>query len=163
MKKIVMLIISVFFFTSISNAEIAPEDTSWDWNSYIYYYWQGCTHCAKLDNFLDKTDAYNRLNIEKKEVYFDNTNRSEMLQACTRMWINESDSWVPFVLVTTGSWEELALFWDTDIINYVSPYLWWEVEDINNDSNSNKTIILVVIWLLAIIIPVVIINITNKK
>lgn len=124
--------------------------------SYIYYYGQWCSHCANLDKYLKNVWAYEKLNIEKKEVYFDDANRDSMMSDGKRLWLSDSDIWVPFLIVN-DSWIETPIIWDGPIIEKLKPIL-WEVPE-----NKNKTIVLTILVILAIIIPIFLIKLSNKN
>jgi len=127
-----------------------------DKTSYIYYYWQGCSHCANLDKYLTKVWAYDTLDIVKKEVYFDENNRSEMMLAWKRLWLLDSDIWVPFFIVNE-SWVETPIIWDWPIMEILKPILWEAPE------NNKKPIVFTIIVILAIIIPIFLIKLSNKN
>ena len=158
MRRLIYVILSVFFIFNFwtSFSETPNEEVS---NKYIYYYGQWCTHCASLDSYLEKTNWYDKLWIEKKEVYFDNDNRNEMLEAWKRLWISDSSIWVPFFVVVEPNWKEIPLIWDWEIISYIKPYLW----EIPSSEGNKKTIVLIILWALAILIPIWIITLSNKN
>ena len=124
--------------------------------SYIYYYWQWCSHCANLDKYLTKVWWYDKLNIIKKEVYFNDENRTEMMSEGKRLWLSDSDIGVPFFIVNE-SWTETSIIWDWPIIEKLKPILW----DI--PENNNKPIVFTILIILAIIIPIFLIKLSNKS
>ncbi len=124
--------------------------------SYIYYYWQWCSYCAQLDKYLNKVDWYSKLDIVKKEVYYNDDNRSEMLSVWEKLWLNTSDIWVPF-LIKNVNWEETPMIWIDTIMNEFEPILW----DI--PENNNKPIVFTILIILAIIIPIFLIKLSNKS
>jgi len=78
----------------VTNNEILTTSTgSTQDTSYIYYYGQWCSYCAQLDKYLTKVDGFSKLDILKKEVYYNDDNRTEMLNAWERLWLNTSDIW----------------------------------------------------------------------
>lgn len=124
--------------------------------SYTYYYGQWCSHCANLDKYFKWVWAYDKLNIIKKEVYFDDKNRQEMMDEWKRLWLNESEIWVPFFIIN-DAWIETPIIWDWPVIEKLKPIL-WEVPQ-----NKNKTIIFTILIIIAIIIPVFLIKLSNKN
>ncbi len=147
---------STWIINEIKNSELT---NIWSWileNSYTYYYGQGCSYCANLDKYFKWVWAYDKLNIVKKEVYFDDKNRQEMMDEWKRLWLSESDIWVPFFIVNE-SWVETPIIGDGPIIEKLKPIL-WEVPE-----NKNKTIIFTILIVLAIIIPVFLIKLSNKN
>lgn len=127
-----------------------------DKTSYIYYYWQGCSYCAQLDKYLNSVDWYSKLDIIKKEVYFSDENRQNMLDDWKRLWISESDIWVPF-FIKTEDWVETPMIWIDLIMNELNPIL-WDVPE-----NNKKPIVFTILVILAIIIPVFLIKLSNKN
>lgn len=174
MKKIIYSMLTVFLLSTFStgfsdlalNAEITTTTNTGSIEltntkveeeiSYIYYYWQWCSHCAKVDKYLKWVDWYNKVNLIKKEVYFDDDNRTAMLSDWKRLWLDESTIWVPFLIVNNG-WVETPMIWDKTIIDHFLPTL-WEVP-----KNNNKAIVLAILWVLAVLIPVFLIKLSNKN
>lgn len=159
MKRSILTFLLIFFvsiFCSFTN--IYAE--SWDLNtkSYIYYYWNWCAHCATLDRYLERTNAYELLNIEKKEVWTNQEYNAEMLKECRELWINENHVWIPLFVVEDSD-GKVALIWEKEIVSYIEPYLW----DTSSSSDNRAALVLVVLWVLAVGIPVVIISLSNKK
>ena len=138
------------------NSDLINTGSEISETSYIYYYGQWCSHCANLDKYFKWVWAYEKLNITKKEVYFDDKNRQEMMDEWKRLWLNESEIWVPFFIINE-SWVETPLIWDGPVIEKLKPTL-WEVPE-----NKNKTIIFTILIVLAIIIPVFLIKLSNKN
>lgn len=169
MKKILSFLFVAFLSINFSYALETNLNSSWteikSWtelevsdseNSYIYFYGQGCPHCANVDAYFKWVWAYDTIDIVKKEVYFDDVNREEMNKYATSLWYEESSVWVPFLVIENESWNS-SLVWDSPIIDYFTPIL-WEVE-INT---RNRAIAIAVLWVLAVLIPVFLIKITNK-
>lgn len=148
MKKfIVILLVSIFSF-SFAQAE----------DTYTYYYGQWCSHCAKVDKYLNAVDWYEKLWIDKKEIYFDADNRAAMQEDAKRLWLGEDWEWVwvPFFIVN-NDWVETPIIWDATIIEYFTPIL-------GEAPKSNAWIvILIILALLAIAIPTFLIKWSNKK
>ena len=146
MKKFVFLLslFLVFFaFTKVSFAD----------TSYIYYYWQWCPHCANVDDYMKAVDGYEKLGVEKKEVYFDSENAAEMSADAERLGLESVG--VPFLIVNED-WQEQTLVWDTPIIDYFTPILWEAPE------SNRKNIILIILAVLAVVIPFLIIKWPKK-
>ncbi|NVP17887.1 hypothetical protein HUU51_04175 [Candidatus Gracilibacteria bacterium] len=124
--------------------------------SYIYYYGQGCSHCANLDKYLTKVGGYDKLNIIKKEVYFNDENRAEMMSEGKRLGLSDSDIGVPFFIVNESG-TETSIIGDGPIIEKLKPIL----GDI--PENNNKPIVFTILIILAIIIPIFLIKLSNKS
>ena len=169
-----LLVLSIFntwFAESnlVSDLDIVVETTTSTWEvktlnstipseeiSYNYFYGQWCSHCAKVDKYLTWVDWYEKLGIIKKEIYFDDDNRQEMTDVAESMWL---DSWtigVPF-LVIINDWIKSSLSWDQPIIDYFTLILW------DVPPNNNKNIVLAILAVLAVLIPVFLIKLSNKN
>ena len=147
MKKIISFLLFILVFCA--NISFANADTS-----YLYYYWKGCSHCANVDEYMNWVDGYNRIKMEKKEVYFDKDNAKAMSEDAERLWYK--NVWVPFLIVNKD-WKESVLTGDKPIINYFTPILW------EPKPNNNKYIILTILWLICIVVPLFIIKWWKKN
>ena len=47
---------------------------------------------------LDEWDYWSKIQVEKKEVYYNDVNRESFLEVIKKYEIPERESWVPFVL-----------------------------------------------------------------
>lgn len=82
---------------------------------YIYYYGNWCAHCAKVSKYFEDSKIEEKLDIQKKEVYFDRDNNSELLAFAENN--NISSVWVPFLVIK--DWKDFKYFvWDRDIISF---------------------------------------------
>ncbi len=155
MRKVITLMAGfiLFFISSSAFANTWDIVTTWalEEASYTYYYGQWCSHCANVDEYMKWVDWYNRVNITKNEIYFDDDNRAAYLEAWKRLWISEADLGIPFLIINNW-WEEDFLIWDETIINHFESFLWEAPE------NPNKWIILIILWVLVILIPLVLIK-----
>lgn len=130
-KYLFMWLISLFLF----NFTFA--------SNYVFYYGQWCPHCAKVEEYMESVDWYSKLNITKKEVYFDKNNAQELNSFAQKLWINSSEVWVPFLLVQ--DWDKYSyLIWDKPIIDHFKTALG------NPEPKSNNNIILIVIWVIVL-------------
>lgn len=139
---------------TIVESQAVSEVTNNDENNkiiYTYYYWEWCSHCAKIDKYMKWVNWYEKMNIEKKEIYFNEENRAEYLDAWKRLWFSEEDLWVPF-LVISDNWEETSLSWDKPIIEYFTQFLWEAPKEFN------KWFILLFLWLFILVAPFVLLN-----
>lgn len=136
-------------------SEVIDNNSIWE-ATYIYYYWDWCSHCANVEEYMQWVDGYDKVNITKKEIYFDDANRAEYLATWKRLWISEADLWIPFLVINNAG-KETSMIWDEKIINYFKPFL-WEAQE-----SSKKTVILVILWILAVLLPVILIKLSNKN
>ena len=148
MKKIFALIIS-FFVLFIWSISFASAETS-----YTYYWGQGCPHCANVADYMDAVDGWNKMNVDKREIYFEKENAAKFTADIERLGLDSAKVWVPFLIVNTD-WVETTFSWDTPIIDHFLPILWEAPE------NNKKTIVFIILGLLAVLIPLFIIK--NSK
>ncbi len=140
---------------SNSSNELSVESSIED-TSYIYYYWQGCWYCANVDKYMSSVDWYEKVNIDKREIYYNDQNREQMLADAKRLWLDPSSVWVPFLII--NSWENSeTLIWDKPVISHFENILWPAPE------NNNAAIILAILAVLAVLLPVFLIKLSNKN
>lgn len=104
-------------------------------SDYILYYWQWCSHCAKVEKYMKDNDIDN---IEKKEIYFDNENRTDFLDITEKLWIKTEDVWVPFLYIKDELWDENYLIWDKPIIELFKNDYIKEDKDVEIINSDNK-------------------------
>jgi len=79
----------------------------------ILYYGEGCPHCAKVEDYLNKNNVRGKLNFETKEVYSNKDNAQEMAQKANLCGINQNNIGVPFL------WDGKNCYvGDSDIIKF---------------------------------------------
>jgi len=103
-KKIFLSLIIFIWFTNITHAA-----------QYIYFYWEWCPHCHEILKYFEDNNIDNKFDIEKKEIYFNNENREELLNIWSNFWITLSNIWVPFLV---DSNLETYYSWDKEIKNF---------------------------------------------
>jgi glutaredoxin len=150
-------------------------------SSYIYYYGQWCDHCANVDEYLAENDLYNKLNITKKEVWSNAKNAEEMEKDLKRLGLDVAKSGVPFIVWTIGekqfplpigdrwiieyfTYTKEILDWNLDNISYFDNYLTWENSNLTTTTTeTNRTAFIIILLILAIIIPTLLIKLTNRN
>lgn len=68
----------------------------------IYYYGDGCPHCANVDKFFTDNKITEKIQFEKKEVYNNTTNSEEMSAKAKICKISENKIGVPFLWTGSG-------------------------------------------------------------
>lgn len=121
-----------------------------------YYYGAECPHCKVVSNYLEKVDGYNKMKIDKREVWHNKDNQKKMMEDLTRLGLaNSSSIGVPF-LVVNNDWKETYLTGETDVLNFFESYL-GKVETVKaSDKGENNTrviVFLLIVWALAALIP----------
>ncbi len=106
-------------------------------DNYILYYWNGCSHCAKVEKYINQNSINN---ITQKEIYFDSTNRKEFLLITEELWVKQKDVWVPFFYIVKDNWEKEYLIGDMSIISFLSNIKKGEIinTEISNTNNLDK-------------------------
>ncbi|QFR38707.1 hypothetical protein A9Q91_00545 [Candidatus Gracilibacteria bacterium 28_42_T64] len=125
--------------------------------TFLYYYGNGCSHCAKVDAYLKGVNAYDVLDIVKKDTW-DRTkpeNNESMLKDAERLGIAVEQIGVPFLIITENG-TETYLTGDKSIIDYFTPML-GEVPE------KDGTIVLIILGLLVVVISAGIIIGGKKK
>lgn len=91
----------------------------WIWyaQDYIYFYWQGCSHCAKVDKYFTDNWITEKFNIEKREVYTNSSNREALLKYCDELTVPMEEQAVPMLIINDGP-QCSYLVWDEKIINH---------------------------------------------
>lgn len=107
-SKIVFIII-ITILTFLASFSFISADNQ---QQIIYYYGQGCSHCAKVDEYLTRNDLYQKYAIVKKEVYFDKNNVNEMNAVFDRLNISINRRGVPVIIINN----QTVLMGDRDII-----------------------------------------------
>lgn len=113
----------------------------WFWfclwaDSYIFYYWNWCAHCLKVEEFFDENKVTSKYNIEFKEIYFDNKNRTDFLNYVNKSWIPSKDQWVPLLVAYESVWESHYI-WDKPIIAFFKKKLINDTSIDNSDLTTN--------------------------
>ncbi|HKL44002.1 MAG TPA: cytochrome c biogenesis protein [Candidatus Absconditabacterales bacterium] len=89
MKKIFLAVFVLLFgFTAFSFAQ-----------EYIYFYGNGCSHCAKVEKFFDENDVLSKYNVEKLEIYFNRDNLKDFSEYIEKLGIDPSKAGVPFLVI----------------------------------------------------------------
>jgi cytochrome c biogenesis protein CcdA/glutaredoxin len=115
MKKLLFIfVLSLFSFSWYLSAQ-----------EYIYFYWNWCSHCAKVEKFFDENDILSKYNVQKKEIYFNRDNLTQFSDYIKKLWIDQNKAWVPFLVIESEN-ECDYVAWDKKII-------WFFQEKISQD------------------------------
>lgn len=86
---------------------------------YIYFWGNGCPHCAKVNQYMTDYGVLENtwIDLQKKEVWYDKKNRDEFMAYGQRLWLADDAMWVPFLVVQSG--DALSyISWDEPIIKH---------------------------------------------
>ena len=124
MKKIFILFASLFTLLGFSFAQ-----------EYIFFYGNGCSHCAKVEKFFDENDIENKYDLEMKEIYFNRDNLKDFQWYIEKLWIDSSKAWVPFLVIDNENECEYVA-WDKKIISFFQEKL--DAESENFECNQEN-------------------------
>lgn len=65
---------------------------------FLYFYGATCPHCQDLNSKMEEQDIFSKVSIEKREVYFNNSNHQRFLIEAKKLWLDPEKTWVPFAL-----------------------------------------------------------------
>jgi cytochrome c biogenesis protein CcdA/glutaredoxin len=99
---------------------------------YIFFYWNGCFHCDKVESFFKQNKVTEKFDIAFKEIYFNRKNLTDLNFYLDKLKISSDKIWVPFLVI--NSWVDCSyLNWDQAIIDYfknkLSQNLSWTCKD----------------------------------
>jgi len=124
MKKFVTLLFSLIFLFWFSFAQ-----------EYIFFYGNGCTHCAKVEKFFEENSIEKKYDLEMKEIYFNRDNLKDFQSYIEKLEIDPSKAWVPFLVIDDED-ECSYVAGDTKIISFFQEKLDAEDEDFKcNEEN----------------------------
>lgn len=106
MKKLFVLLSFVFLFLGFSFAQ-----------NYIYFYWNWCSHCAKVGDFFQENEIESKYWVEKLEIYFDRDNLKTFSDYVEKLQIDQNKAWVPFLVIENEN-ECEYIMWDKKIISF---------------------------------------------
>jgi len=95
MKKLAILLLAVFTLTSC--VERAQTDIINPDADFLYFYGATCPHCQELNSKVKELDLFSKISVEKREVYFNDTNQGLFKEAAKKAGLKEHEVWVPFV------------------------------------------------------------------
>lgn len=106
MKKLFSLLFALFACLWASFAQ-----------EYIFFYWNWCSHCAKVEDFFKAEKIDKQFDLKQKEIYFDRDNLLEFQSYIEKLWIDSSKAWVPFLVINNEN-ECDYVAWDKKIISF---------------------------------------------
>lgn len=108
---IIILVIAGFFYMKIKNENELLRSIE---NKMIYFYGDGCPHCANVEKFFQENNVESKIQFEKKETYSNNQNADLLsLIARKKCALPGTEIGVPFL------WDGLkCILGDTPIIDF---------------------------------------------
>ena len=124
MKKIFATLFSLIFIFWFSFAQ-----------EYIYFYGNGCSHCAKVEKFFEKENIEKKYNIDMREIYFNRDNVLLFQEYVDKLEIDSSKAWVPFLVINNEN-ECNYVAGDSKIISFFQEKI--DAEDENFTCNQEN-------------------------
>lgn len=114
---------------------------------YIYYHSETCGWCQKLNKFLEKNNAYEKLSITKIDV---NQHAIEFNNVAENLWARPG---TPFVTYEEN-WEKKYIEWGFyNIVDYFSKELSIDLPTSTPEENKSKRLYVILLGLLIIVGP----------
>lgn len=110
-----ILIVCLFLFLGNRKANniTAPLNNLNDSNQIIFFYGEGCPHCAEVEKFFQQENIRSKINFQSLEVYQNKDNANLMLQKAEGCGLKPEELGMPF-LFDPGK----CLVGDQPIIDY---------------------------------------------
>jgi glutaredoxin len=89
----VLAIVAGLVFWGLRETKLPTDDP----NAIVYYYGEGCPHCKVVSEFLSQYNIADKISFEKKEVWGNKANASEMQRRAKICGIQPEGMGVPFV------------------------------------------------------------------
>lgn len=95
--------------------QVSPVQPAGHGTALVLYYGDGCPHCANVEAFIKKNEAVAALPIERKEVYHDRANATELAGRAASCGLPSDSIGVPFL------WDGAQCYvGDAPVISYLS-------------------------------------------
>lgn len=116
LAAVVILVIAVWSLAAnkhSSTAKPANPSTNLSATGLVFYYGDGCPHCANVEKYFADNQVESKITFDKKEVYNNQTNQDELLTRATACGLSRNSIGVPLL------WHDgQCLEGDTNIINF---------------------------------------------
>ena len=119
----------VILLNLVSLSPASAEDN----NKIIFYWGQGCPHCAKVEKYIQENNLSKYFDIESREIYFNKKNRQEFLSTCQKYNIPLDKEGVPLALINNQ-----CIIGDQPIINALKAKLESAVPQSATTSNEQQ-------------------------
>ena len=125
---IVIMFGGVFLLSGSSNEDVPPL-----FDGYEYFWGDGCPHCAKVAEFFDSWENYDKITISKKEVWNNPADSRLMNQRAKVCEIPPAEVGVPLLVLPDGS----CITGDTPIIDHFSNLVFEEEQSVESSESEN--------------------------
>ena len=116
-KKILLIVIIVIILAGAAALAFWKFGTpqQQQGSEIIYFYGEGCPHCANVDTFMQDNKIEDKVSFEKKEVFNNATNAEELTRTAQQCGLPADQVGVP--LLYDGS-DSKCYVGDVDVINF---------------------------------------------
>jgi glutaredoxin len=117
MKKLFfgLIILTIFLLSgcSLNNTQNTENRFADSEEGIVFFYGEGCPHCAKVEEFFKDNNIEDKVDFVKKEVYKNRRNANELAARAKDCGLSTQRIGVPFL------WDgSKCLIGDEDIINF---------------------------------------------
>ena len=91
MKKIIA--VCALLFASFYSLAFAEE--------YIFFYGNGCPHCANVEKFFDEEKIEKKFDITSKEIYFNRDNLKDLNMYLEKLNLPSEKMGIPFLVINS--------------------------------------------------------------
>jgi len=113
-KKILWIVIIVMILAGASAFAFWKYFTPQK-SEIIYFYGEGCPHCANVDAFLQENKIEEKVSFVKKEVFNNNENAKELVGVAQKCGLPSDQVGVPLLWDSPSS---KCYVGDVDVINF---------------------------------------------
>ncbi|MDO8566446.1 MAG: hypothetical protein Q7S04_04690 [Candidatus Moranbacteria bacterium] len=106
-----LVLVTGFVYWGLSDGGQTVVD---DETAIVYYWGDGCPHCKIVSDFLEANDIASKVSFEKKEVWSNKTNASEMGRRAKACGVKPEGMGVPFVYGGDGK----CYIGEVDAVNF---------------------------------------------
>lgn len=85
---------------------------------YLFFYWNGCPHCARVEKFFEEHKIETTFSLEKKEIYFNRNNLDIFNEYIKKLNLPVDQVGVPMLIIDSESDSCTYLAWDVSIIEF---------------------------------------------
>jgi len=97
------------------NNKPAQSNNNQNNSDLVLFYGDGCPHCAKVDEFLKNNGAEDKVDFQKKEIFYNKDNSKLLMEKATSCGLASASVGVPFLWDGENS---KCFVGDVDVISF---------------------------------------------
>ena len=110
-------------------------------SEYFYFYWQGCSHCIRVERYFEQSKVDKKVQISAHEIWYDQEWLETLESLLPRVNLSLEQVGTPLLIIKSADGDYSSLMGDAPIIEYFkqveSQFAWLEqVENADIPSNS---------------------------